>query len=72
MQITLKNINQSYGGQRLFSDLNLEIPSGKFFSLLGPSGCGKTTILRMLAGFIRPDSGQILFGDRDMTHVPVP
>lgn len=71
MQITLKNINQSYGGQRLFSDLNLEIPSGKFFSLLGPSGCGKTTILRMLAGFIRPDSGQILFGDRDMTHVPV-
>lgn len=71
MQVSLQNINQSYGGQRLFNDLNLEIPSGKFFSLLGPSGCGKTTILRMLAGFIRPDSGKVLFGTRDMTHVPV-
>ncbi len=71
MRVTLNNINQSYDNQPLFNELNLEIPSGKFFSLLGPSGCGKTTILRMLAGFIRPDSGKIYFGDRDMTGVPV-
>lgn len=71
MQVLLEHIHQSYGGQTLFSDLNLEIPSGQFFSLLGPSGCGKTTILRMLAGFVRPDSGRVLFGNRDVTHVPV-
>ncbi len=71
MQVTLDSINQSYSGKRFFTDLNLEIPDGKFFSLLGPSGCGKTTILRMLAGFIRPDSGKILFGTRNMTRVPV-
>lgn len=71
MQIFLKDVVQSYGGQVLFDGLNLTIPSGKFFSLLGPSGSGKTTLLRMLAGFIRLDGGKLLFGDRDVTNVPV-
>ncbi len=50
--------------------LDLEVADGEFFSLLGPSGCGKTTTLRMIAGFARPTSGRIFFGDRDVTTVP--
>ncbi|ANN65238.1 ABC transporter ATP-binding protein [Bordetella bronchialis] len=71
MQVSFEGIAQGYGGQALFQQLDLVIPSGRFFTLLGPSGCGKTTLLRMLAGFIRPDKGRVLFGDSDVTGVPV-
>jgi iron(III) transport system ATP-binding protein len=50
--------------------MNLRIEEGEFFTLLGPSGCGKSTTLRMIAGFEEPDSGQILFNDRDVTYAP--
>ena len=71
MQIRFERVTQAYDGNALFTDLDLEIPSGKFFTLLGPSGCGKTTLLRMLAGFVVPDSGRVWFGDRDVTALPV-
>lgn len=70
MDLVFSSISQSYGKQQLFNSLQLTIPSGSFFTLLGPSGCGKTTLLRMLAGFVRPDSGQIFFGDDDVTRIP--
>ena len=70
MRIRFERVTQRYDGQPLFVDLDLEIPSGGFFTLLGPSGCGKTTLLRMLAGFVVPDAGRILFGDRDVTALP--
>ena len=50
--------------------LDLEIDDGEFMVLVGPSGCGKSTTLRMLAGLEEVDSGKILIGDRDVTHVP--
>src|SRR5829696_2143104 len=71
MRIRFERVTQRYDGAALFTDLDLEIPSGKFFTLLGPSGCGKTTLLRMLAGFVVPDSGRVWFGDRDVTALPV-
>jgi iron(III) transport system ATP-binding protein len=71
MQIRFERVTQRYDGHVLFTDLDLEIPSGRFFTLLGPSGCGKTTLLRMLAGFVVPDSGRIWFGERDVTALPV-
>jgi iron(III) transport system ATP-binding protein len=71
MRIRFERVTQRYDGQPLFTGLDLEIPSGQFFTLLGPSGCGKTTLLRMLAGFVVPDSGRIWFGDRDVTALPV-
>jgi len=71
MHVSFESIHQTYGGQSLFKQLDLVIPSGKFFTLLGPSGCGKTTLLRMLGGFVRPDGGRILFGGDDVTDIPV-
>ena len=71
MRIRFEGVTQRYDGQALFSGLDLEIPSGRFFTLLGPSGCGKTTLLRMLAGFVVPDAGRVWFGDRDVTQLPV-
>jgi iron(III) transport system ATP-binding protein len=50
--------------------LTLSIPPGTLFFLLGPSGCGKTTLLRIIAGFLTPTSGRVLFDGRDMTDVP--
>ncbi|HET7729769.1 MAG TPA: ABC transporter ATP-binding protein [Usitatibacter sp.] len=71
MRIRFERVTQRYDGAALFTDLDLEIPSGRFFTLLGPSGCGKTTLLRMLAGFVVPDAGRVWFGERDVTALPV-
>ena len=61
MQIQLKNISKSFGGNTVIHPLSLTIESGSFTTLLGPSGCGKTTLLRMIAGLESPDDGDILF-----------
>ncbi|HUP29794.1 MAG TPA: ABC transporter ATP-binding protein [Usitatibacter sp.] len=71
MRIRFEGVTQRYDGVALFDGLDLEIPSGRFFTLLGPSGCGKTTLLRMLAGFVMPEAGRIWFGERDVTGLPV-
>src|ERR1700730_1627417 len=69
--ISLKGISKSFQGENILDNLNLTIPSGKFFALLGPSGSGKTTILRLIAGFEKPDSGFIYLGDENITEVPI-
>lgn len=63
MNILLKNINKKFGSQFSVEDLNMSIKSGDFVTFLGPSGCGKTTILRMIAGLEKPDTGEIWFDD---------
>ena len=52
------------------NNFNIEIPDGKLIGLLGPSGCGKSTTLYMISGLQKPSSGQILFGDEDVTELP--
>jgi spermidine/putrescine transport system ATP-binding protein len=68
--VELKQVTKSYRGETIIENINLTIPSGKFFALLGPSGSGKTTILRLIGGFEQVDSGRILIGGRDVTHLP--
>jgi iron(III) transport system ATP-binding protein len=68
--IRIENLRKRYGDALAVDGVNLDIASGELFFLLGPSGCGKTTLLRMLAGFIEPDTGSIHFGDRDVTRLP--
>lgn len=68
--IKIVNINKSFDGVPILKNINLEIEEGEFFTIIGPSGCGKTTLLRMIAGFISPDSGAIYLGDQDIIDLP--
>jgi iron(III) transport system ATP-binding protein len=70
MEVTFKRLTKRYGGQAAVDAVDLAIGDGEFFTLLGPSGCGKTTLLRMAAGFVTPDQGDILFGGQVMNAVP--
>ena len=67
--IELQHLRKTYGSVVAVADVDLVIEDGEFFSLLGPSGSGKTTVLRMIAGFERPDSGTVLLGGRDVTSL---
>ncbi len=65
--LDLTNLEKTFGSNRVVKDFNLGIEKGEFISLLGPSGCGKTTVLRMVAGFETPTSGQIRIDGQDVT-----
>lgn len=69
--IELKHIRKCYEKDTpVIFDYNLQVKKGEFVTFLGPSGCGKTTILRMIAGFEEPTSGEILFHGEDISHLP--
>src|SRR5947208_4041435 len=70
MKIRLDHVVKRFGTVTAVDGARLEIGDGELFTLLGPSGCGKTTLLRLLAGFYRPDSGDIFFDERRMNDVP--
>ncbi len=71
VSVTLDGLTKSFSRSGVVVDrMSLRVEEGEFFTLLGPSGCGKSTTLRMIAGFEEPDSGQILFNDRDVTYMP--
>jgi spermidine/putrescine transport system ATP-binding protein len=63
-------VTKSFQDVQAVKGITLSVGEGQFFSLLGPSGCGKTTLLRMIAGFESPTTGQILVGGKDMSGVP--
>jgi ABC-type Fe3+/spermidine/putrescine transport system ATPase subunit len=69
--VHLKSLSKSFGQKSVIEDVSLEIQKGERFILLGQSGCGKTTLLRMLAGFERPDQGAILIEGEDVVSLPV-
>ena len=66
--LSVKNLNQYYGGSHILRDLSFEIPAGKVTALLGRNGVGKTTLLRTLMGLIPARNGEILFYDKKITH----
>ncbi|MDZ4095103.1 MAG: ABC transporter ATP-binding protein [Paracoccaceae bacterium] len=66
----IKAFGQGDAAVRALDDVSVQIRKGEFFTLLGPSGCGKTTLLRLIAGFETPTSGQILLDGQDITDLP--
>jgi ABC-type Fe3+/spermidine/putrescine transport system ATPase subunit len=70
--LVLDSISKSYPGNiHALVDINLAVRSGEIVCLLGPSGCGKTTLLRVVAGLERPDSGRVYFNGGDLSDIPV-
>src|ERR1700686_1066840 len=68
--LRIEDLSKRFGGSAAVDKLSLDIYQGEFFALLGPSGCGKTTLLRLIAGFERPDSGRIMLDGVDLVSVP--
>ena len=68
--LCLRGITKSFGGVTVLDDLSLSVRKGEFVSILGPSGCGKTTALRIVAGFISPDRGELILGGECINAVP--
>ncbi|MEE0916477.1 MAG: ATP-binding cassette domain-containing protein, partial [Alistipes sp.] len=68
--IKIEHLSKAFGDKVVLDDINLDIRRGEFITLLGPSGCGKTTLLRMIAGFLKPDSGVIMMEGNDISEVP--
>jgi putative spermidine/putrescine transport system ATP-binding protein len=70
LSISITELTKSYGDVFALNTVSIDVKAGEFLTLLGPSGSGKTTLLMAIAGFNRPDSGRICFGDHDVTVLP--
>ncbi len=68
--VELKDIVVEFDGERILDKINLNIKDKEFVTLLGPSGCGKTTTLRIIGGFINPDSGTVMFDGKEINGLP--
>ena len=68
--LEIRDVTRRFGDFTAVNNVNITIETGEFFTLLGPSGCGKTTLLRMIAGFDLPDSGQILLDGINIVSIP--
>ena len=72
--LAASGLTKSFGATAVLRGLDLEVPAGSLTAVLGPSGCGKTTLLRLLAGFERPDDGTVRLGERELAgpgaHIP--
>ena len=69
LDLEVDRVSKHYDTHRAVDNLSLAVRRGSFFSILGPSGCGKTTLLRLIAGFLEPDSGDVRIGGRSMRGV---
>ncbi len=69
-RLQIDRVTHRYGKVAALDDVSLEIEEGELITLLGPSGCGKTTLLRIIAGFLRPSEGRILLRGDDVTRTP--
>ena len=69
--LKIDQLSKRYGATIAVDDVSLQVAEGEIVCLLGPSGCGKTTLLRLIAGLEKADSGSIHFAGREMAQVPV-
>ena len=70
-KLELKNITFSFGNTLAVDKISLKVEEGSFTTLLGPSGCGKTTLLRLISGFLEPQSGEILIDGVNQAGIEV-
>ncbi len=70
VEVELRSVSKRFGKVVALDSVSLKVPDGTITAVLGPSGCGKTTMLRIVAGLERPDSGRVLFDGVDVTEVP--
>jgi branched-chain amino acid transport system ATP-binding protein len=70
IKLETRNLTKSYGALCVTDDVSLEIATSELHAIIGPNGAGKTTLLTQLSGEVRPDSGSIHFGERDITREP--
>ncbi len=68
--ISIRGLSRSFGSIKAVDNIDLDIYEGEFLTLLGPSGSGKTTVLRMIAGFEKPDAGTIMLSGKDVSQLP--
>ena len=68
--VEVRGVDKAFGATRVLRGVDLTVPAGAVVAVLGPSGCGKTTLLRVVAGFERPDAGSVTVGGRDVTRLP--
>ena len=68
--LRIESLTKRFGRSAVVDQLSLDIYEGEFFALLGPSGCGKTTLLRLIAGFERPNAGRIVLDEIDLAAIP--
>jgi branched-chain amino acid transport system ATP-binding protein len=66
--LTVDNLKKHFGFVRAVDNINLEIKEGEIVSIIGTNGAGKTTLVNLISGYIKPDSGRILFFDKDITY----
>ncbi|ATZ16183.1 spermidine/putrescine ABC transporter ATP-binding subunit [Entomoplasma freundtii] len=69
--IEVRNVTKEYDGRVVLKGISFDVHEGEFITLLGPSGCGKTTTLRIIGGFEKPSSGQVLFEDKDLLPIKI-
>jgi ABC-type Fe3+/spermidine/putrescine transport system ATPase subunit len=69
--LALRRLRKTFGAVVAVDEVSLDVAPGEFLSLLGPSGCGKSTVLRMVAGLVEPDGGQVVLAGEDVTRVAV-
>src|SRR4030042_1051735 len=68
--LQVKKINKAFGGVKAVQDVDLELPSGEILGVIGPNGSGKTTLVNLITGFVKPDSGEVLFKNKKITGLP--
>ena len=69
--LTARGLRKAYRGKTVVDGVSIEVQPGKIVSLLGPNGAGKTTSFHMMMGIVRPDAGEVMLGDIDISHFPL-
>jgi len=67
-QLVVEGVSKKFGGVTAAQDVSLDVPRGRILSIIGPNGAGKTSLLNMISGFYKPDTGRILLEGQDITH----